>query len=73
MITVTMPDHTICKYDLQGKLIDDFYIVNVRMLEYEKDEIVYIKNNSLMAQDAGVASRAIIVKKNAKFAINMRV
>ena len=51
MITVTMPDHTICKYDLQGKLIDDFYIVNVRMLEYEKDEIVYIKNNSNVDDD----------------------
>lgn len=44
-ITVTMPDHTIRKYDMQGQLINDFYIVNVRMLEYQKDEIVYTKSN----------------------------
>lgn len=43
-IEVTMPDHTIRKYDLQGKLINDFYISSVRMLEYEKDEIVYRNN-----------------------------
>lgn len=40
-VNVTMPDHTIRKYDMQGTLINDFYMVNVRMLEYEKDEIVY--------------------------------
>lgn len=40
-IDVTMPDHTMRKYDLQGKLINDFYISSVRMLEYEKDEILY--------------------------------
>ena len=39
-IDVTMTDHTIRKYDLKGKLINDFYINSVRMLEYEKDEIV---------------------------------
>ena len=42
-IDVTMPDHTIRKYDLHGELINDFYITGIRMLEYEKDEIVYQK------------------------------
>lgn len=40
-IDATMPDHTMRKYDLSGKLIYDFYISSVRMLEYEKDEILY--------------------------------
>ena len=41
VINVTMPDHTMRKYDLQGQLINDFYIRDVQMLEYEKEEIVY--------------------------------
>lgn len=45
-IDATMPDHTIRKYDLTGKLINDFYISSVRMLEYEKDEILYNRNVS---------------------------
>lgn len=40
-ITARMPDHTVRKYDMQGTLINDFYISDVRMLEYEKDEILY--------------------------------
>ena len=44
MITMTLPNHTIRKYDLKGNLINDFYYTNVRMLEYEKDEIVYRQN-----------------------------
>ena len=44
MINMTMPDHTIRKYNLQGKLINDFYISQVRILEYETDEIVYRDN-----------------------------
>ena len=40
-IDVTMPDHTIRKYDYDGNLIHDFYVDGVRMLEYEKDEIKY--------------------------------
>ena len=40
-IDATMPDHTMRKYDMQGTLINDFYITGVRMLEYEKEEIVY--------------------------------
>lgn len=43
-IDMTMPDHTMRKYDMEGQLIDDFYIASVRMLEYEKDEIVYRDN-----------------------------
>ena len=39
-IDMVMPDHTIRKYDLQGNLINDFYITDVRTLEYEKDEIL---------------------------------
>ena len=40
-INVTMPDHTLRKYTLQGDLMNDFYIASVRMLEYEKEEIKY--------------------------------
>ena len=40
-IDVTMSDHTMRKYDMQGTLINDFYISCVRTLEYEKDEILY--------------------------------
>ena len=43
-IDVTMDDHTIRKYDMDGTLINDFYISCIRMLEYEKEDIVY-KNN----------------------------
>ena len=39
-ICMTMPDHTMRKYDLKGHLIHDFYIDSVRDLEYEKSEIV---------------------------------
>ena len=39
----TNDDHTMRKYDLQGGLINDFYIANVRSLEYDKDEILYRK------------------------------
>ena len=40
-IDVTMPDHSIRKYDMHGHLIDDFYLAGVKTLEYEKDEILY--------------------------------
>lgn len=40
-IDVTMPDHTMRKYDMAGTLINDFYISSFRMLEYEKEEILY--------------------------------
>lgn len=40
-IDVTMPDHTMRKYDFNGELINDFYVSSVRTLEYKKDEILY--------------------------------
>lgn len=43
-IDVTMPDHTMRKYDMEGTLINDFYITKVRMMEYEKEEIKYRDN-----------------------------
>ena len=43
-INVTMPDHTLRKYDMEGNLINDFYISGLRMLEYEKEEIRYRSN-----------------------------
>ncbi len=39
-ICMTMPDHTMRKYDIRGHLIHDFYIVSVRDLEFENPEIV---------------------------------
>ena len=39
-ICMTMPDHTMRKYDTKGHLIHDFYISTVRSLEYETDEIM---------------------------------
>lgn len=38
VIDVTMADHTMRKYDLQGNLIDDFYISYFEYLEYEQEE-----------------------------------
>ena len=43
-IDVVLPDHTMRKYDMAGTLINDFYIAGFRMLEYEKEDIVYRKN-----------------------------
>ena len=40
-IDVTLPDHTMRKYDKDGTLINDFCISSVRMLDYEEDEIVH--------------------------------
>ena len=40
IIDMTMPDHTMRRYDARGNLINDFCISDVRKLEYEKDEIV---------------------------------
>lgn len=42
-IDIVMPNNTIRKYDLSGKLIDNYYIRSVRMLEYETDAVVYIQ------------------------------
>ena len=46
MVNLTMPDHTMRKYDLQGNLINDFYIAGVRTLEYTKDEVLYRTDKS---------------------------
>ena len=40
-VRVVMPDHTLRRYDMEGRLIDDFYIWNVFTLEYDKDEMAY--------------------------------
>ena len=40
-IGMTMPDHTMRKFDMDGNLIYDFCFSSVRMLEYEKDELKY--------------------------------
>lgn len=45
-IDMTMPDHTIRKYDMEGNLINDFYVSCVRTLEYEKEEILYRKTKT---------------------------
>ena len=41
MVDMTMPDHTLRKMDLNGGMINDFYITSIRMLEFEKDEIIF--------------------------------
>lgn len=53
-IDVTMPDHTMRKYDTEGNLIHDFYITSVRSLIYEKDEICYRRTtNKVYDNDNG--------------------
>lgn len=42
-INVTMADHTLRKYDYEGNLVNDFYIVLTNPLEYVTDEIYYTK------------------------------
>ena len=43
IIRMTMADHTIRKYDMDGNLINDFYILDIRTLAYEKDEIARLR------------------------------
>lgn len=50
-IDVTMSDNTMRKYDLSGNLINDFYVSNVQMLEYETDEMYFVKSNSQENED----------------------
>jgi hypothetical protein len=52
-IDITMSDHTMRKYDYQGNLIDDFYVTQVRMLEYEQDEILYRQMTTEEVDDNG--------------------
>lgn len=58
-IDVTMPDHTMRKYDLKGKLINDFYISSVCKLEYEKDEILYRREVSEESDENGAPMQRI--------------
>ena len=41
-IDIIMPDHTIRKYDMDGTLINDFFVRDVKLLEYQTDEIEYM-------------------------------
>lgn len=50
-IDVTMSDNTMRKYDFSGNLINDFYVLNVQMLEYDTDELYFVKNNSQTVED----------------------
>lgn len=40
-VTATMRDHTLRRYDLHGKLIDDFLVSDVSSLLYDTEEIRY--------------------------------
>ena len=51
-IDVNMPDHTMRKYDLQGKLINDFFVTKVNMLEYEMEEI---RSRTVKQDESGYA------------------
>lgn len=56
-IDLTMPDHTMREYDLQGNLLHDFCFASVRMLEYEKEEIIYRKNATADEGDGNVEEK----------------
>ena len=51
MIEVTMSDHTIRTYSLQGEIIEDFHISEVSQLYYDTDEIRY--NSTKTYDDEG--------------------
>lgn len=53
-IKVVMHDHTMRQYDLKGTLIMDFCISDVRMLEYEKEDIVHWREVSKDDNDSDV-------------------
>lgn len=44
-IDVTMPDHTMRKYDYEGNLINDFYISSTHYLRYDTGETYYSKDS----------------------------
>ncbi len=44
-IDVSMSDHTLRKYDYEGKLINDFYISETHRLVYETNEVYYAKDS----------------------------
>ena len=41
-ISATMQDHTVRKYDLEGRLLDDFCIYQVDQLFYDSRELTYV-------------------------------
>lgn len=45
-IVTTLPDHTLCKYDFKGNLIESFYISDVEQMTYETGELYYKENDS---------------------------
>lgn len=45
-IDVINPDNTVTKYDLQGNLIDGFYIYSFEYMEYETEELYEIKKSN---------------------------
>jgi hypothetical protein len=48
MIEVTMSDHTIRTYSLQGEIIEDFHISEVSQLYYDTNEIRYNSTKTTM-------------------------
>ena len=58
MVDLTLPDHTMRKYTLQGELINDFYISSVRTLEYNKDEVLY-RTDTTTGDDGNVVDTTI--------------
>lgn len=57
-ITVTMDDHSIRKYDYEGKLIDDFFVNAVKPLLYQTDKMYYTED-----ADSKVFSEPLIIEK----------
>lgn len=60
VIDVTMADHTMRKYDYDGNLINDFYVSDVSLLEYETGEIYYTPDNYI--DEEGEEYRAVTEK-----------
>ena len=61
-LDVTMPDHTIRKYDYQGNLKNDFCISTFRTLEYDMDEISYRKMTSETEDEYGETKEVVEVE-----------
>lgn len=55
-IDVEMPDNTIRKYNYIGKLLDGFYIEELRSLEYETNEIYYTEDEYINDYDEKLIS-----------------
>ncbi|GAB6865774.1 hypothetical protein JCM10556A_24510 [Bacteroides acidifaciens] len=70
-IWVTMPDHTMRRYDLQGNLLNDFCISGVEMLEYETDEILY--RTETAAEGGGENAVPVVSDYHPKATARLRV